>query len=345
MFVLGIESSCDETAVAIVENGRKLCSSVIATSADIHAKYGGVVPEIASRVHVEYIVPVLSEALSQAGCTWSDIGAVAVTQGPGLTGSLLVGISAAKALSLSLQKPLLGIHHIAAHIAANYLASPELEPPFLSLVVSGGHSQVVHVRDYMDYQILGRTRDDAAGEAFDKVSRAVGLGYPGGPLMDKLAKEGNPQAIRFPQTRFADGSLDYSFSGVKTAALTFIQQTKQQAARQNLNWDKEFPLADFVASYQEAILQALLRNVETAMQETGLQILTLAGGVSANSRLRQLCAEKAAANHWQFYCPPLSYCTDNAAMVASLGYYKYLQNPAGDGLDLNAIPHWPMVEE
>lgn len=343
MRILGIETSCDETAAAVVENGRVELSNVIASSADIHRQYGGVVPEIASRMHVEAIVPVVQQALEEAGCTMDDIEAIAVTNGPGLAGALLVGLSAAKALALASGKPLVGVHHIASHIAANYLADPELEPPFLCLVVSGGHSQIVHVRDYTDFEIMGTTRDDAAGEAFDKVSRAVGLGYPGGPLLDRQARLGNPGAIRFPQTRFADGSLDFSFSGVKTAALTYIQKTKQQAQRAGIDWDKNFPLSDFAASYQEAILQALLHNCEEAVRRTGVKTLVLAGGVSANSRLRKLAEDFCLKHKLKFGCPPLKDCTDNAAMVAAMGYFVYKNGPVAD-MSLDAYTQGGLAE-
>lgn len=344
MLILGIESSCDETAAAVVADGRTVLSDVIASSADIHRRFGGVVPEIASRMHVEAILPVVTQALSDAGCTLADITAVAVTYGPGLTGALLVGLSAAKGLCLAAGKPLIGVHHIAAHIAANYVADPELEPPYLCLVVSGGHSQLVLVRDYLDFVILGTTRDDAAGEAFDKVSRAVGLGYPGGPLIDKLAKKGNRTALHFPQTKFPDESLDFSFSGVKTAGLTFIRQSKQQAERMGLDWETAFPKADFVASYQEAILQALIHNAAEAIKRTGVKRLVIAGGVSANSRLREMASELANELKITFTCPSLRLCTDNAVMIGAMGYYKYLAKPQGDGMALNAYPHLTLAE-
>lgn len=342
MRILGVESSCDETAAAIVEDGRKLLGSAIASSAEIHKQYGGVVPEIASRMHVESILPVLSETLKQAGLDWDAVDGIAVTHGPGLSGALLVGLSAAKALALSLQRPLLAVHHIASHIAANYLAFPELKPPFLCLVVSGGHSQLIRVDDYVQFSLLGTTRDDAAGEALDKVARALGLPYPGGPQLDALSQTGDRKSIRFPETRFADGSLDFSFSGVKTAALTWIQMQKQKAQRSG---ETQFPfsLEDFAAAYQEAVLRPLVRHAEQALESTKLQALVLAGGVSANSRLRELCAELAERKGVRLYCPPLQYCTDNAAMVASMGYYVQRHCPQGWGLQLDAIPQLSLI--
>lgn len=338
MIVLGIETSCDETAVALVRDGRELMASAVASSAEIHRAFGGVVPEIASRMHVESILPVLSQCLKRAECTLNEVDAIAVTYGPGLAGALLVGLSTAKALAQLLQKPLLGVHHIASHIAANYLAEPTLKPPFICLVASGGHSQIIEVASPMRLKILATTRDDAAGEALDKVARAVGLPYPGGPQLDQLAKQGNPTCIRFPQTRFPNDSLDFSFSGVKTAALTYLQKTRQQAERQQLDWKTVFPLADFCAAYQEAILTPLVQHAQEALERTGYSVLTLAGGVSANSRLRQLCQEMTAQRGVSLIVPPLKYCTDNAAMVAAMGYYVYLENPKGRDLDLDANP-------
>ncbi|NCC75490.1 MAG: tRNA (adenosine(37)-N6)-threonylcarbamoyltransferase complex transferase subunit TsaD [Clostridia bacterium] len=344
--ILGIESSCDETAAAVVANGREIRSNIIATQAAVHQQYGGVVPEIASRMHVEAILPVIDQALAQAGTTLTDIDAIAVTYGPGLVGALLVGLSAAKGLSAATGKPLVGVHHIAGHIAANYLADPAWEPPFLCLVVSGAHSHLVVVRDYEQFEVVARTRDDAAGEAFDKIARALGLGYPGGPLLEQAAAGGNPQAVTFPRTHFQD-SLDFSFSGLKTAALNQLNrmrqaagQSKDPAAGQSTGqpdavWSGPISQADFAASYQQAIVDYLTDHAIAAAQTQGLKRIAVAGGVSANRCLRDTLQRRAQAAGLDFLCPPFEFCTDNAAMIASAGYYAY-QNGRRDGLDLNA---------
>jgi N6-L-threonylcarbamoyladenine synthase len=333
--ILGIESSCDETAAAVVADGRIILSNVIASQADLHSRYGGVVPEIASRMHVEAILPVIDQALSDAGVKLADLAAIAVTRGPGLVGALLVGLSAAKGLALVTGKPLIGVHHIEGHMAANYLADPELEPPFLCLVASGAHSHLVLVKGYQDNRILARTRDDAAGEAFDKIARALGLGYPGGPLLDRAAAGGSTDAFRLPQTDFPD-SLDFSFSGLKTAALNQLCRLQQQAARQQVTWQDILPLSDFAATYQQAIVNVLVDHTFQALERFGLDHLALAGGVAANSCLRRCMAERAARTGAKLTCPPLILCTDNAAMIAAAGFFAY-QSGRRDELSINAV--------
>jgi len=333
--ILGIESSCDETAAAVVADGRQILSSVIASQADFHKQFGGVVPEIASRMHVEAILPVIDQALNQAGMTLQELDAIAVTYGPGLIGALLVGLSAAKGLAMVTGKPLVGVHHIEGHMAANYLADPDLEPPFLCLVASGAHSHLVLVEDYQQRRVLARTRDDAAGEAFDKIARAVGLGYPGGPLLDQASQGGRTDAIVLPRTDFPD-SLDFSFSGLKTAALNQLNRLQQQAERQGVSWQDLLPLRDFAASYQQAIVDVLVDHTFQALQTHGLKQLTLAGGVAANSCLRRCMAERAAQAGIRMTCQPLILCTDNAAMIAAAGYYAY-RGGRRDDLSLNAF--------
>lgn len=333
-YILGIESSCDETAAAIVANGREVISNIIFSSADLHKIYGGVVPEIASRKHAEVMPYVLDQALKEAAVTRDQIAAVAVTKGPGLVGSLLVGVSAAKALALIWQKPLYGIHHLTGHIAANYLTYPELEPPFLSLIVSGAHSHIVLVKSYSEFEIIARTRDDAPGEVFDKIARELNLGYPGGPLIDSLAKQGTDNIYNLPQPKFED-SLDFSFSGVKTATLNKLNQIKQKAELLNQPWEELVNKADFVATFQSAIIKNLLDRTIEAIKLTGQNKLVLAGGVAANSELRsqfQTAAEQLALG---LYLPELQYCTDNAAMIAAQGYYAY-QEQQPETLTLNA---------
>jgi len=333
--ILGIESSCDETAAAVVADGRTILSNVIATQADFHQQFGGVVPEIASRMHVEAILPVIDQALTEAGIKLADLTAIAVTHGPGLVGALLVGLSAAKGLAMAAGKPLVGVHHIIGHIAANYLTDPNLEPPFICLIASGGHSHLVLVEDYQRYQILGRTRDDAAGEAFDKIARAIGLGYPGGPLLDKAAEGGRTDAFRLPQTNFPN-SLDFSFSGLKTAALNQFNRLQQQAAGLHQTWQEIISLNDFAATYQQAIVNALADHTFQALDQLKLKRLALAGGVAANSCLRRCMAERASACGVRMTCPPLILCTDNAAMIASAGYYSFKAGRRDD-LSLNAF--------
>jgi N6-L-threonylcarbamoyladenine synthase len=335
--VLGIESSCDETAAAVVVSGRRILSNVIASQADLHRRYGGVVPEIASRVHLEAIIPVIDDALKQAGLALTDIDLIAATRGPGLVGALLVGLTAAKGLALATGKPLVGVHHIAGHMAANYLADPDLEPPFLCLIVSGAHSHIVRVDDYAAWTILARTRDDAAGEAFDKIARVIGLGYPGGPLLDKAARDGRIDAITLPRTTMAD-SLDFSFSGVKTAALNQLNRLQQQAGQTGQTWQDLVSLPDFAASFQQAIVDVLVDHTFKALEQTGLKRLTIAGGVAANSCLRRRMQEEADKAGIRLSCPPLILCTDNAAMIAAAGYYAWL-NGRTDDLFLDAVPY------
>jgi N6-L-threonylcarbamoyladenine synthase len=329
-FILGIETSCDETSAAVVENGRKILSNVISSQVDLHKRYGGVVPEIASRKHVEIINAVIQDSLEQAGVTFRDIDVIGVTYGPGLVGALLVGVSAAKALAFALDKPLVGVHHIEGHIAANYLEHQDLQPPYICLVASGGHSHIVHIQDYNTFEILGQTRDDAAGEAFDKVARVIGLGYPGGPLIDKLAKQGNKDAVKFPKVSFDDGSLDFSFSGVKTAVLNYVNKLEQKGETYNR--------ADIAASFQNAVVEVLVDKTVVAAQKLGINTIALAGGVAANSALRQLLAERAKENGLKVYYPSPILCTDNAAMIACAAYYEFIAGKRAD-LDLNAVPN------
>ena len=324
IYVLGIESSCDETSVAVVKNGREVLSNVINSQIDIHTEYGGVVPEIASRCHVEVIAKVMEEALKEANMKIEDIDVIATTYGPGLVGALLVGVSYAKGLSFATGKPLLGVNHIEGHIAANYITHKELEPPFLCLMMSGGNTQIVNVKDYTEFEVLGKTRDDAIGEAFDKVARVVGLGYPGGPKVDKLAKEGQAN-IELPKTHFDGETLDFSFSGIKTAVININHK--------NPNINK----ADLCASFEKNVTDTLMENVKKAIKQTGIKKITLAGGVSANSYIRQAFLELEKEGI-KVYMPDLKLCTDNAAMIASAGYYNFMAGKR-DGLDLNAIPN------
>ena len=328
VLILGIESSCDETACSVVKNGRVILSDVIASQADFHEQYGGVVPELASRMHVDSIYPTIKKALSDAKVKLNDIDAIAVTYGPGLVGALLVGLSAAKGLSSASGIPLVGVHHLKGHIAANYLCFPELEPPFLCLLVSGGNTMIVKVSSYTDIEILGRTRDDAAGEAIDKIARVIGLGYPGGPKMDKAGQGGNSDAYSFPKTHMKD-TLDFSFSGLKTYALNLINQSKQKG--------ETLDITDFAASYQSAIADMLLKNTMLAMEQTGIGTICLAGGVSANSFLRKAFDDEAGKRGLTLYYPDLKLCTDNGAMIASAGFFEYI-NGTRHGLDLNAKP-------
>lgn len=333
--VLAIESSCDETAAAVVVNGRNVLSNIIASQIDIHKEYGGVVPEIASRKHIENINQVIGEALRQADRSLDEMDAVCVTYGPGLVGALLVGVGAAKALAYAAGKPLVGVHHIEGHIAANYIANPELEPPFLCLVASGGHSHLVIVREYGEYEILGRTRDDAAGEAFDKVARAIGLGYPGGPKIDKLAREGNPEAIEFPRASIEGAPYDFSFSGVKSAVLNYINGCTMKGT----DYDK----ADIAASFQRAVVDVLVEHTLLAAQDYDIHKVAVAGGVACNSALRTSMQQACENRGYQFYMPTPVLCTDNAAMIGAAGYYEYRKGVRHD-LDLNAIPNLKLGE-
>lgn len=333
--ILAIESSCDETACAIVRNGREVISNVINTQVAIHTQYGGVVPEIASRKHIENINPVIKKALSDANMTWDDIDAIAVTYGPGLVGALLVGVAEAKALAWALKKPLVGVHHIEGHISANFIQHKELEPPFAGLVVSGGHTHLIKVLDYGEYEIVGRTRDDAAGEAFDKVARAVGLGYPGGPKIDKLSKEGNPDAVQFPRAHVDDAPYDFSFSGIKSAVLNYINQAEMKGETINK--------ADLVASFQKAVVDALVSRAVKLAKESGYNNLAIAGGVAANSCLKETLEKECEANGIKFYSPTPALCTDNAAMIGAAAYYEYIKGTR-HGLDLNAVPNLKLGE-
>ena len=330
MRILAIESSCDETAAAVVENGRNALSNVISSQIDIHTLYGGVVPEIASRKHTERINYVVEQALADANMKLSEVDAVAVTYGPGLVGALLVGVAHAKALAYAAGKPLIGVHHIEGHISANYIENKELEPPFLCLVVSGGHTHLVSVKDYGDYEILGRTHDDAAGEAFDKVARAIGLGYPGGPKIDKLAKEGNPKAIVFPKGQVAGSPLDFSFSGVKSAVLNYLNQAQMQGITVNR--------ADVAASFQQSVVDVLVEKTFAAVAATGMKKLALAGGVASNSAIRAGMEEACRKAGIQLFRPSPILCTDNAVMIGAAAYYDYQKGRISDW-DLNAVPN------
>lgn len=330
LIILGVESTCDETACSIVKNGRKLVASVISSQIEIHKPYGGVVPEIASRKHVENIIPVLDECFAQAGTSLDQIDGVAVSYGPGLVGALLTGISVAKAIAWSLDVPLLGVNHIEGHIFANFLSHKDLQPPFMALIVSGGHSHIVYMRDYLTYEIIGKTRDDAAGEAFDKTARVLGLGYPGGPLIDKMAKEGNDTAFEFPKTKFSDNPYDFSFSGIKTAVINRINSMKMKGL--------SYEVKDVAASFQKAVVDVLVRHTIEASKEMGVKTVCLAGGVSANSLLRKSMTDEGKKAGIQVYYPELVYCTDNAAMVAATGYYYYINKRFSD-LTLNAVPN------
>lgn len=332
-YILGIESSCDETAASVVKNGREVLSNVINTQIDIHKKYGGVVPEIASRKHIENIDAVIDEALLQAGKTLDEIDAIAVTNGPGLVGALLVGVSEAKAMAYAKGLPLVPVHHIRGHITANFLAHKDLEPPFVCLVASGGHSHIVNVKSYTDFEVLGRTRDDAAGEAFDKIARVLGLGYPGGPLVDKLAKEGNPKAIDFPRVKMDKDSLDFSFSGVKTAVINYIHKLEQNG--------EEINRADVAASFQDAVTDALCEHTIEGAKRVGAKTVAIAGGVAANSELREKMTRECKKHGISVVYPSPVLCTDNAAMIAAAGYYSYIEGVRA-GLDLNAIPNLPL---
>lgn len=335
VLILAIESSCDETAAAVVKNGREVLSNVINTQIAIHTEYGGVVPEIASRKHIENINPVIKKALTDAGVTLDDIDAIGVTYGPGLVGALLVGVAEAKAIAFAKNKPLVGVHHIEGHISANYVENKELESPFVALVVSGGHTHLVKVNDYGEYEIIGRTRDDAAGEAFDKVARAIGLGYPGGPKIDKLAKEGNPEAIEFPRAHVDDAPYDFSFSGIKSAVLNYINSANMQG--------KEINRADVAASFQKAVVDALVSRAVKLAKECGMDKLAIAGGVASNSALRAAVQEECAKNNIRFYSPSPVLCTDNAAMIGAAAYYEYIKG-VRHGYDLNAVPNLKLGE-
>lgn len=333
--ILAIESSCDETAAAVVRNGREVKSNIISSQIDLHTLYGGVVPEIASRKHIEKINQVIEAALAEAKVPLEEIDAIGVTYGPGLVGALLVGVAEAKAIAYAAKKPLIGIHHIEGHIAANFIEHPELKPPFFSLVVSGGHTHLVRVRDYGKFDIIGRTRDDAAGEAFDKVARAIGLGYPGGPKIDKVSKEGDPEAIAFPRAHVADAPYDFSFSGMKSAVLNYINGCRMKG--------EEFSQADVAASFQKAVTDVLVDNAMHAVEEYHIDKFAIAGGVASNSALRAAMKEACERRGVKFYYPSPVYCTDNAAMIGAAAYYEYI-NGTRHGWDLNAVPNLKLGE-
>lgn len=328
--ILAIESSCDETSAAVVKNGRQVLSNVISSQIDIHKKFGGVVPEVASRNHVLNISSVVGEAMEAAGVGYEDLNAVAVTYGPGLVGALLVGVSYAKSVSSARNIPLIAVNHIHGHIAANYITHPDLEPPFVCLVASGGHSHILWVKDYTEFEILGRTRDDAAGEAFDKIARVIGLGYPGGPKIEALAKEGDANAMAFPQVEFADNPYDFSFSGVKTSVINFLH-TKEQKG-------ETVHAADLAASFQKAVVEALTRHTLRAAMDKGANKIVLAGGVSANGALRESFQTAADTHNLRLFYPQPILCTDNAAMIGCAGFYKYKNKDFADST-LNAVPN------
>ncbi|MCI8667213.1 MAG: tRNA (adenosine(37)-N6)-threonylcarbamoyltransferase complex transferase subunit TsaD [Dorea sp.] len=335
VLILAIESSCDETAAAVVKNGRDVRSNVISSQIALHTLYGGVVPEIASRKHIEKINQVIETALKEAQVSLEEIDAIGVTYGPGLVGALLVGVAEAKAIAYAAKKPLIGVHHIEGHIAANFIEHPDLEPPFFSLVVSGGHTHLVRVKDYGKFDIIGRTRDDAAGEAFDKVARAIGLGYPGGPKIDKVAKEGNPDAILFPRAHVADAPYDFSFSGVKSAVLNYINGCRMKG--------EEYSQADVAASFQKAVTEVLVEHAMLAVKEYQVERFAIAGGVASNSALRAAMKEACEQHGIKFYYPSPVYCTDNAAMIGVAAYYEYM-NGTRHGWDLNAVPNLKLGE-
>ena len=333
--ILGIESSCDETAASVVKNERTVLSNVISSQIEIHKLYGGVVPEIASRNHIERINQVIQEALDEANVTLDDIDAIGVTYGPGLVGALLVGVAEAKAIAYARNLPLVGVHHIEGHVSANYIEHPDLEPPFLCAIVSGGHTHLVIVKDYGQFEILGRTRDDAAGEAFDKVARAIGLGYPGGPKIDRLAKEGNPYAIEFPRAKIGENPYDFSFSGVKSAVLNYLNGAKMKG--------EEVNRADIAASFQKAVVDVLVEHTMQAAADFGMKKVAIAGGVASNGALRT-AMEKACTEHgYKFYRPSPIFCTDNAAMIGVAAYYEYIRGTR-HSWDLNAVPNLKLGE-
>lgn len=334
--ILAIESSCDETSAAIVINGREVLSNVISSQIEIHEKFGGVVPEVASRKHIEVINAVVEEALEKADMKLSDLDAIGVTYGPGLVGALLVGLQYAKGLAYSLDLPLIGVNHIEGHICANFIEHKDLKPPFVSLVVSGGHTFIVYVKNYGEYEIIGETRDDAAGEAYDKVARAIGLGYPGGPKIDKLSKEGNPNSISFPRARFHDDTLDFSFSGLKSAVLNYLNKKSMQ--------NEEVNAADVAASFQKAVVEVLTDNAMVTCEKRGIDRIAIAGGVASNSGLRENLINKGNEKGIKILFPSLELCTDNAAMIGSAAYYQWELGNVST-MDLNAKPNLKLGEK
>ena len=335
MKILGIESSCDETAAAVVEDGKTVLSNIVASQIDEHKLYGGVVPEIASRRHCENIHTVVTGALIEADCTLNDIDAIAVTYAPGLIGALLVGVSFAKGLAMDTGLPLVPVHHISGHIAANYISNPRLKPPYMALVVSGGHSHIIEVLDYTKYRIVGRTRDDAAGECFDKVARTIGYPYPGGKSIDDASKRGNPEAYTLPHPHVAGSEYDFSFSGLKTAVINLVHNSLQKG--EQLNYD------DLCASFQKTISEILVSNTIKAAADLGYKTIAVSGGVSANSGLRKLLSDECRKFGFEFFCPELKYCGDNGAMIASQGYFDFLSGKRADE-SLNALPTLPITE-
>lgn len=330
LLTLAIESSCDETAAAVMLEGREVLSNIISSQIEIHKQYGGVVPEIASRHHLENVNTVVDQALEEAGVTIDDVDMIGVTYGPGLVGALLIGLATAKAYALAADKPLIGVHHIQGHISANYIEHRDLEPPFMSLIISGGHTNIVEVTGYNRCRVLGGTRDDAAGEAYDKVARVLGLGYPGGPLIDRLAKQGDPHAVEFKRVFLEKGSLDFSFSGIKTGVLNYINSEKQAG--------REINQADVAAGFQAAVLDVIVAKTVKAAKDMDKDKIVLAGGVASNSRLREMMSEECEKNGIKLYYPSPILCTDNAAMIGCAAYYKYIAGERDD-LTLDAIPN------
>ena len=336
IIILGIETSCDETSAAVVRNGREVLGHKIASQIELHKKYGGVVPEIASRKHIEVINPLIDETIEEAGVTLADLDAVAVTHGPGLVGALLVGVSTAKALAYGLNIPLIGVHHIEGHICANYIAHQELTPPFLSLVVSGGHTHLIWAKDYGEYEILGETLDDAAGEAYDKIARTLELGYPGGPIIDKLAKEGDANSVEFPRPYIKDPHYNFSFSGLKTAVINYLHTLNQRG--------QKYRVEDIAASFQQAVIDVLVDKTIKAAQDIKTDKVVLAGGVAANSALRDQLGQSCQERGIKLYYPNLLLCTDNGAMIACAGYYRLLKGKISD-LNLNAVPGLALINK
>lgn len=335
ILILAIESSCDETAAAVVKNGRTVLSNVISSQIKLHTLYGGVVPEIASRKHIEKINQVIRQAMEEAQVDWEDLDAIGVTYGPGLVGALLVGVAEAKAIAYARKLPLIGVHHIEGHVSANYIEHAELVPPFLCEIVSGGHTHLVIVKDYGEFEILGRTRDDAAGEAFDKVARAIGLGYPGGPKIDRLSSEGDPDAIPFPRAHVEEAPYDFSFSGLKSAVLNYLNKCRMTG--------EKIVEADVAASFQKAVIDVLVDNAMRAVKDYGMDKLAIAGGVASNGHLREAMRAACEREKIAFYHPSPIYCTDNAAMIGAAAYYEYRKG-VRHGLDLNAVPNLKLGE-